>query len=123
MTVKVVDASALVALLLAESQAAAVASQLSGASLVAPHLLAFEVANTCLKKMRRDPGQEGILLSAFAAFMRMPIKTVEVDHEAALRLAQESGLTAYDASYLWLARKLDAELVTLDKQLTVAATR
>jgi hypothetical protein len=32
-------------------------------------------------------------------------------------LAAESGLTAYDASYLWLARTRDAELVTLDVAL------
>ena len=32
-------------------------------------------------------------------------------------------MTAYDASYLWLARKLDAELVTPDEQLTAAVFR
>jgi predicted nucleic acid-binding protein len=26
-------------------------------------------------------------------------------------------LTAYDAGYIWLARDLDADLVTLDRQL------
>ena len=28
-----------------------------------------------------------------------------------------TGLTAYDATYLWLAKHLDAELVTLDGEL------
>jgi predicted nucleic acid-binding protein len=32
-----------------------------------------------------------------------------------------TGLSAYDASYLWLARDLDVELVTLDRQLAKAA--
>ncbi len=32
-------------------------------------------------------------------------------------LALESGLSAYDASYLWLALHLDAELITLDGRL------
>jgi predicted nucleic acid-binding protein len=36
-------------------------------------------------------------------------------------LAEHFGLTTYDASYLWLARELDAELVTLDRQLAHAA--
>jgi predicted nucleic acid-binding protein len=35
-------------------------------------------------------------------------------------LAVMTGLSAYDASYLWLARRLGAELVTLDKQLAKA---
>ena len=40
-----------------------------------------------------------------------------VDHDAVLALAVTTGLTVYDASYLWLARTLDAELVTLDQKL------
>ena len=38
----------------------------------------------------------------------------------AVALALATGLTAYDASYLWLTRKLGAELVTLDQQLARA---
>ncbi|WP_254065926.1 type II toxin-antitoxin system VapC family toxin [Acidisoma sp. L85] len=45
---------------------------------------------------------------------------VSLDHGAVLELASETGLTAYDASYLWLARQLKAELVTLDRQLAHA---
>jgi uncharacterized protein with PIN domain len=46
--VKVVDASALAALLFGEPEADLVAGQLDGARLVAPSLLAFELANVCL---------------------------------------------------------------------------
>jgi predicted nucleic acid-binding protein len=38
-----------------------------------------------------------------------------------LDLAVEMDLTAYDATYLWLARHLQAELVTLDRALAAAA--
>ena len=34
-----------------------------------------------------------------------------------------TGLTTYDASYLWLARDLGVELVTLDRQLAEAAEK
>jgi predicted nucleic acid-binding protein len=40
-----------------------------------------------------------------------------VPGSAVFALAAETGLSAYDASYLWLARSRDAELVTLDKAL------
>jgi predicted nucleic acid-binding protein len=36
-------------------------------------------------------------------------------------LVEESGLTAYDAAYLWLALHLGAPLLTLDRRLTGAA--
>ena len=35
-------------------------------------------------------------------------------------MAQATALSAYDASYLWLAGMLDADLVTLDKKLASA---
>jgi predicted nucleic acid-binding protein len=44
-----------------------------------------------------------------------------VDHPRILDLAEATGLTAYDASYLWLARALGAELVTLDRKLAAAS--
>jgi len=40
-----------------------------------------------------------------------------------LRPAHEEKLTAYDASYLALARALDAKLVTADRKLDAAAAR
>ena len=43
-----------------------------------------------------------------------------MDHAEVVALALETGLTAYDASYLWLARRLGLELVTLDKALQAA---
>ena len=121
MTVKVVDASALGAVLFGEPEGAAVAIRLKDAVLVAPLLLAFELANICLKKIRRHPGQRQSLLNAFALHDRMAIEPLAIDQPAALRLAEQTGLTAYDASYLWLARSLEAELVTLDRKLQAAA--
>jgi predicted nucleic acid-binding protein len=38
-------------------------------------------------------------------------------------VAQATGMTAYDASYLWLAGSLGAELVTLDTQVIEASGR
>ena len=123
MAVDVVDASALAALLFGEPDGAAIAERLHGASLVAPALLPFEMANICLKKLRRYPEQRQALIAAYALMGRMDITAVDVDHTEVLDLAERSGLTAYDASYLWLARKLGAKLVTLDKKLEEADAR
>lgn len=121
MAIKVVDASALAALLFGEPEGEDVARRLEGVRLVAPVLLGFELANVCLIKGRRHPEQRDRLLVALRMRGRLGIEEHAVDHDAALALAVGTGLTAYDASYLWLARHLQAELVTLDRQLLAAA--
>jgi len=120
MAVKVVDASALAALLFGEPEAQAVASRLGDAHLIAPGLLAFELANVCLMKARRHPEQQPALMAAFRLRDRLGVQEIAVDHDRALELAATTGLTAYDASYLWLSQHLSAELVTLDQQLAKA---
>jgi predicted nucleic acid-binding protein len=124
MAVKVVDASALAALLFGEPEAEAIALRLEEHKLAAPALLGFEIANVCLKKLRRNPEMREVLLAAFAMYAPMSIETVEVDYADTLQLAEALGLSSYDAAYLWLARTLAAELVTLDRRLhTAGATR
>jgi predicted nucleic acid-binding protein len=118
---KVVDASALAAILFGEPEAEAVAERLAGARLAAPTLLDYELANVCLIKIRRQPGERETLRAAFRLAQRLKIESVAVDHAATLDLADATGLTAYDASYLWLARSLGGELVTLDRKLAAAA--
>ena len=120
MRVKVVDASTVAALLFGEPEAEAIAARLADASLVAPSLLRFELANVCLTKSHRHPDQQPTLTAAFRLRERLAVEEVAVDHDGTLELAATTGLTAYDASYLWLARKLGAELVTLDKRLAKA---
>jgi predicted nucleic acid-binding protein len=119
--VKVVDASALAALIFAEPEADAIAGRLEGARLAAPSLLDYELANVCLLKIRRDPNQRETLRAAYGMAHRLRIETVAVDHVGVLEVAEATGLTAYDASYLWVARAVGAELVTLDRELAAAA--
>jgi predicted nucleic acid-binding protein len=123
MDVKVIDASALAAIVFDEADADKVASRLEGATLAAPSLLAFEMANVCLTKLRRHPEHRHAILQAFATQGGVTIEAAEVDHPSVLVLADRFRLTGYDASYLWLAHWLKAELVTLDRQLARAADK
>jgi len=116
-TDKVVDASAVVAVLFNEVTREAVVARLRGSALYAPALLEFEVANACLKKIRAAPGERRLLLEAFALLKELSIVLEAVDLAEAITLAERTNLSLYDASYLWLARALDAELVTLDDKL------
>jgi predicted nucleic acid-binding protein len=120
---KVVDASAVAAMLFHEPEAAAVAQQLDGCQLVAPPLLEFELGNVCLTKLRRHPDRRGALLESFRWRSRLAVAIRSIDDEGVLVLAEQSQLSFYDASYLWLARELDAMLVTLDRRLAEASRR
>jgi predicted nucleic acid-binding protein len=121
MPVKVVDASALAAVLFGEPEGPALATRLKGCRLAAPALLPFEVASVCLKKVVRHPGKRDLLLAAFRMLGRLEVARTEVNLSEVVSLAESAGLTVYDASYLWLARRLRAELVTLDERLAGAA--
>ena len=118
----VIDASALAAVAFAEPSSADVAAELAGAErVVAPPLLWFELANICWKKVARHPNQREWLLRRLTRALDLSVELIQVDYREVTVLALETGLTAYDASYLWLARHVDAELLTLDERLAAAA--
>ena len=49
--------------------------------------------------------------------LQLPLTRVAVPGLEVLVLAMKTGLTAYDASYLWLAQSRDIELISLDRKL------
>ena len=120
MPAKIVDASALAALLFGEPEGEAMAAALEGAQLMAPRLLPFEIANVCLTKIRRSPRDRSRLLEAFGLYHRLEIELVDVSHQRCVLAALSSGLTAYDAAYFTLAQDTGADLVTLDAELAAA---
>ena len=121
MTLYVVDASALGALLFGESKAEQIVETLGDGSLCAPSLLWFEMSSICLKKILAYPVKAEQITSAFSLLADLSIDAVDVNHGQVVQLAKDVGLSTYDASYLWLASQLKARLVTLDSKLLEAA--
>ena len=120
MPIRVVDASVIAAVFFQESRAEEGRSLITGRQLYEPTLLAYELANVARKKVATDPVRTEALLDALNTVLSTNIQWMDVDHVRVLRLALETGLTTYDASYLYLARLLDAPLVTFDRQLSLA---
>ena len=123
MSVLVVDASALGALVFGEPGAEEIAEVLSHGPMVAPALLWFELTSVCLRKVSIYPAQKEQILIAFLSARKLAIEIGDVDHLEVIELARKTGLTSYDASYLWLALHLKGELITLDKKLLKAASK
>ncbi len=122
MSLFVIDASALAALLFGESGSREVEERLRGAVMVAPTLLPYELGNTCLKKIAQDPDRRSQLQEALSYYSRMEIQEIEVPPLEVTPMAEATKLSFYDASYLWLSRSLGAPLVTLDSKLEDAAS-
>lgn len=121
----VVDASALLEVLLQTPAAARVSSRVfaAGETLHAPHLLDLEIAQVLRRYARSGiisarRGNEALQDLADLPLNRYP-------HVVLLpRIWQfRHNVTAYDAAYLALAEALDAPLVTRDKALASAGAR
>ena len=117
MPAKVLDASVLGALIFGEPRAKEVLSLLEGAELYAPPLLAYELTSVARKKALKYPQLRERISEALEISLSLNINWTEVDHLEVLRLALETGLTTYDASYLYLARSLGVPLLTFDGRL------
>jgi predicted nucleic acid-binding protein len=120
MAVTVIDASALAAVVFGEASSDDVIAQVAGRQAVAPGLIWFELSNICLKKMRRHPERASEFLALLGEAPAIQVEVRDVEHRAVVALAHQTGLSAYDANYLWLARLLDTDLITLDQPLAAA---
>jgi predicted nucleic acid-binding protein len=123
MPVKVIDASAVAAILFNEPDADLVIERIAGDALIAPSLMPFEVASVCRKKLTTYPRQRERLLAAFGLLDRLDIVFEPIDLAGTIALAVEARLSVYDASYLWLARARPCALVTLDRKLARAGSK
>jgi predicted nucleic acid-binding protein len=114
---KVTDASALAAVAFGEPEAPAKAALLEGHDLVASAILPYELANTAWKKIHRDRFPRTEIEPRLVEVLSLPVQLVPVDHAAAFDLALETGLSAYDAGYLWIVETFGLELASLDGRL------
>jgi predicted nucleic acid-binding protein len=118
----VLDASALVELLLGTAPGRAIAEHIADpeVSLHVPHLADVEVAQTLRRYVR-----EGELEAVAAGEALLDLRALDVErhsHEPLLDRvwALRDNLTAYDAVYVALAEALDATLLTCDGRLARA---
>ena len=123
MTLRVVDASALVAALIdGDGAGAASAAVLAASELAAPELLLFEVANVLrrLELAGRLPRESAAL--AHGDLLDLPVQLWPYAPLAGEAWRLRGSMTVYDASYVALAAQLGAPLVTLDQRLARTAS-
>ena len=83
-----------------------------------PSLCRHELANALSSHVMYGNLTEKIIPAAWGAFSSViDGNEHDVHMQSAVRLAVERGISAYDAQYVALARRLNAPLVTEDKKL------
>jgi len=93
--------------------------------MVVPSLLGFEVLNGLLIASRRGRLEIGTALQAYRGFQALGIEVADMgaDGPEILRIGAQTGLTAYDAAYIALARREKADQLTNDARLSQAAEK
>jgi predicted nucleic acid-binding protein len=125
----VLDTSALLRLYLADgplppSLEPAIQRGCSGdALLLVPDLCLLECASVLLKQVQRELLDVDECRAILADVLQLPLRSTSSSELAAEALDQALvlSLSVYDASYLALALKHGAQLITADKQLAKAA--
>jgi len=122
----VLDASAALALVLAEAEGAEVAELIENTisingQIFVPELFWYELGNGLLMAERADRIAPRSNSMAISIFTRLPIITNQETsfpiYNRVMSLARDNGLTYYDASYLELALRFEAPLKSFDTHL------
>ena len=96
---------------------------MAGNKLYAPPLVWHELTNVALVKVRRHAPDRAGILAGLALALAVDIRQVQADPLEVVDLAEKTGLSAYDAAYLWVARETGSALATFDHKLALAASR
>jgi predicted nucleic acid-binding protein len=117
---RVIDASAVVELLLASERATAVEQSIEDADLVAPDSINPEVLQAIRGLERSGKVNEGRAGEMLANLLIMSVKRVPTFGLMSDAWALRHNLTAYDACYVALARHLGSALITGDHRIARA---
>ena len=121
----VVDASALLEVLLHTSRGEAIEARLLDGpdSLHSPHLLDVEVAQVIRRFALAGEIEADRAQAALDDFMDLPIQRHPHGFLLQRVWALRANMTAYDAAYVALAEILEAKFMTRDRRLAAAARR
>lgn len=120
MTLWVVDASVVIKWYVPEEDlAAALALRAPGVRLATPDLLFVESSNILWKLVRRGEMQPAHASEIIEKIVASPLITYTNESLArdAIDLAMATGVSAYDASYVALAVRLNVRCITADQKL------
>ncbi len=119
----VIDTSALIAVIVGESERNRIIKFTTGNTLIGPGSILWEIGNafSAMFKQNRltfDEAKEGLLI-----FESIPLRYIKTDFVNALKISKQTNMYAYDAYFLDCAIRQKAPLLTLDQMLKTAAQK
>lgn len=119
----VVDASAVLAVILNEPEKPALVSITEGGTLIAPGCLSWEIGNAFSAMLKRKRIDLEVALKGLSIFGMIPLQEMEISLLKSLELCNRHDIYAYDAYYLQLAMRSSAPLLTLDQRMAEIAEK
>ena len=117
----VVDTSVILAVVLNEPTKARLIQLTTGADLIAPRSLHWEIGNALSAMLKRKRITEGEAQDALLEYQKIPIRFLDVPLDATLRIVAQYRIYAYDAYFIVCARQQSSALATLDNGLQTVA--
>jgi predicted nucleic acid-binding protein len=108
------DASAIMAIILNEPNRGKVINLTQNATLLSPEVIPFEIGNALISLLKKHKISEKEVLEAYKKFTTIPLRIIKVEMEKALKIACKYNIYAYDAYYLETAYRLKLPLITFD---------
>ena len=119
----VIDASALLVVIVGEPERDRIVELVTGHNLVGPGSIPWEIGNAFSSMLRQHRLSLQDAQRGLSIFQAIPIRYLAVDLEHAVSIAHANNLYAYDAYFLDCASRHAAPLLTLDRSLRTAADR
>ena len=117
----VVDTSVIIAVIANEPEKEVLVELTTGADLIAPYSVHWEVGNAFSAMLRRERITVEQAIQAVKVYQQIPMRLVEVELEESLKIADTLGVYAYDAYLIRSALKYKSPLISLDQDLVRAA--
>jgi predicted nucleic acid-binding protein len=109
------DASAIMAIILNEPNKKIVIKLTKGSILLSPVMISYEIGNALISLYKRRKLTENEVIDAYSGFRKIPIRTLDIDMEKSFKISCKYNVYAYDAYYLETAKRLKLPLITFDR--------
>lgn len=117
----VVDTSVILAVVLNEPSKAELIRLTTGAELLAPASLPWEIGNALSAMLKRKRLTVEEAQQALLEYQKIPVRLIDIALDEAVLFAAQASIYAYDAYVVVCARTQSLPLITLDNGLKAAA--